>query len=158
MLDIVKLAEQSGAKVVREVRTNHAPVIAVEFLPGDFAAFSRALLEEAAKVCDEQATEPECPERAQYCAEAIRAMLPAPSKEQEKMRYNYTRYRGTREMAEGIAVHASSKEEADTKADEMLRSHYSSADRLVFRDNNPCVINCTICRAPNNKEVKDDRP
>ena len=29
--------------------------------------------EECARVCDEQAKEPECPERAAYCAEAIRA-------------------------------------------------------------------------------------
>lgn len=29
--------------------------------------------EACAKVCDEQAGEPECPERAKYCADAIRA-------------------------------------------------------------------------------------
>jgi len=31
-------------------------------------------LEEAASICDQQASEPECPERAIYCAEAIRAL------------------------------------------------------------------------------------
>ena len=31
-------------------------------------------LERAALVCDEQAKEPECPERATYCADAIRAL------------------------------------------------------------------------------------
>lgn len=31
-------------------------------------------IEEAAKVCDQQASEPECPERAQYCADSIRAL------------------------------------------------------------------------------------
>lgn len=31
-------------------------------------------IEEAAKVCDAQSSEPECPERAQYCADAIRAL------------------------------------------------------------------------------------
>ena len=31
-------------------------------------------LERAAVVCDEQANEPECPERAKYCAEAIREL------------------------------------------------------------------------------------
>jgi len=31
-------------------------------------------LERAAKVCDAQHGEPECPERAKYCAEAIRAL------------------------------------------------------------------------------------
>lgn len=30
--------------------------------------------EEAAKVCDSQAAEPECPERAAYCADAIRKL------------------------------------------------------------------------------------
>lgn len=37
-----------------------------------------AVLEEAALVCDQQSTEPECPERAAYCAEAIRALKQAP--------------------------------------------------------------------------------
>ena len=31
-------------------------------------------LELAAKECDRQSTEPECPERAKYCAEAIRKL------------------------------------------------------------------------------------
>ena len=35
----------------------------------------RKALEEAAAVCDEQAKEPECPERARYCADAIRALI-----------------------------------------------------------------------------------
>lgn len=78
MLDIVKLAEQSGAKVVREVRTNHAPVIAVEFLPGDFAAYSRALLDRCAYICENG--EGSASDR----ADAIRAMLDAPTAEQEK--------------------------------------------------------------------------
>lgn len=37
-------------------------------------AATAAALERAALVCDEQAKEPECPERATYCAEAIRAL------------------------------------------------------------------------------------
>lgn len=32
-------------------------------------------LERAAEICDKQATEPECPERAGYCAAAIRKEL-----------------------------------------------------------------------------------
>lgn len=36
-------------------------------------AAAKAEREACAKVCDEQAKEPECPERAQYCAAAIRA-------------------------------------------------------------------------------------
>lgn len=41
-----------------------------------FYAIARAeALEDAAKVCDEQQTEGECPERASYCAEAIRALM-----------------------------------------------------------------------------------
>lgn len=39
-----------------------------------FAALvAAAEREECAKVCDQQAHEPECPERATYCAAAIRA-------------------------------------------------------------------------------------
>lgn len=37
-------------------------------------AATAAALERAALVCDEQAKEPECPEHATYCAEAIRAL------------------------------------------------------------------------------------
>jgi hypothetical protein len=37
-------------------------------------AATAAALERAALVCDEQAKEPECPERATYCADAIRAL------------------------------------------------------------------------------------
>lgn len=33
---------------------------------------ARAVALECAKVCESQAVEPECPERAQYCADAIR--------------------------------------------------------------------------------------
>lgn len=33
-------------------------------------------LEQAALICDAQTKEPECPERAQYCADAIRAAIP----------------------------------------------------------------------------------
>ena len=36
-------------------------------------AATKAEREACAKVCDEQAKEPECPERAMYCADAIRA-------------------------------------------------------------------------------------
>lgn len=39
-----------------------------------YAAGRDAGLEEAAKTCDEQRSEPECLERATYCADAIRAL------------------------------------------------------------------------------------
>lgn len=43
-----------------------------------FARLARATaFEEAAKVCEQQSSEPECPERAQYCADAIRALAAA---------------------------------------------------------------------------------
>lgn len=46
-------------------------------LPRDDSALRERLKagrERCAKVCDEQAKEPECPERAAYCADAIRAV------------------------------------------------------------------------------------
>jgi len=43
-----------------------------------YQAATDAALERAAEVCDEQAKEPECPERATYCAEAIRALKEQP--------------------------------------------------------------------------------
>ena len=36
--------------------------------------FANLVLEAAALKCDEQQLEPECPERASYCAEVIRSM------------------------------------------------------------------------------------
>ena len=42
--------------------------------PDEVKAATAAALERAALECDEQAKEPECPERATYCAEAIRAL------------------------------------------------------------------------------------
>lgn len=45
--------------------------------PDEVKAATNAALERAAEVCDEQAKEPECPERATYCAEAIRALKDA---------------------------------------------------------------------------------
>lgn len=43
-----------------------------------YAAGRAAGLEEAAQACDEQQREPECPERATYCADAIRALKKEP--------------------------------------------------------------------------------
>ena len=39
-----------------------------------YRAGRNAGLEEAAGICDSQTKEPECPERASYCADAIRAL------------------------------------------------------------------------------------
>lgn len=47
---------------------------ALEIWEAAWQASRKQALEEAAKVCDEQDSEPECPERAAYCAEAIRAL------------------------------------------------------------------------------------
>lgn len=48
-----------------------------DFTPDALERFASVIAsqerEECAKVCDAQASEPECPERAQYCAAAIRA-------------------------------------------------------------------------------------
>jgi hypothetical protein len=40
-----------------------------------YAKGAEAMRERAALACDEQADEPECQERAEYCADAIRALL-----------------------------------------------------------------------------------
>jgi len=42
------------------------------YSPAAVARFVEEEREAGAKVCEEQASEPECPERAQYCADAIR--------------------------------------------------------------------------------------
>lgn len=42
--------------------------------PSTRYGFANLILEAAALKCDEQQLEPECPERASYCAESIRSM------------------------------------------------------------------------------------
>lgn len=49
----------------------------VQYAWRTWQAATNTALERAALVCDEQAKEPECPERATYCAEAIRALKDA---------------------------------------------------------------------------------
>jgi len=46
----------------------------IELAWKSWQASRKVAMEDAAKICDEQATEPECPERAVYCAEAIRRL------------------------------------------------------------------------------------
>jgi tRNA(Ile)-lysidine synthase TilS/MesJ len=96
--DVIKMAKQAGIKVEPSA-INGEPYIddraffegRVGNIAGDgfrrpsvFAAIERfaqlvaaqaaaAEREACAKVCDEQAKEPECPERAAYCSAAIRA-------------------------------------------------------------------------------------
>jgi hypothetical protein len=66
-----------------ELRKEHTDIF--EFRPAYLAAPAlpaqaeqveavRAAYEKAAQICDQQALEPECPERAEYCADAIRAL------------------------------------------------------------------------------------
>lgn len=63
-------------------RVENVPVEHVQFaMPTSSASIESALSaaraeerERCAMVCDAQSTEPECPERAAYCAEAIRAL------------------------------------------------------------------------------------
>jgi hypothetical protein len=61
------------------------------------------------------------------------------------IRYNFTRFRAGKEMAEGVAVHADSLEAATAKARAMLDN---PAESIRFDDNQPCVpaLNCAICR------------
>ena len=65
---IIELAMKCGFES-HHAKLNH---------PKELEAFYRAAqaeaFEQAAAVCDEQQLEPECPERASYCAEAIRAL------------------------------------------------------------------------------------
>jgi hypothetical protein len=67
-------------------------------------------IERCAKVCDEQQSEPECPERARYCAEAIRALKSAPAQPMEPIAYydhfNDALYRGERAKEQAEAAEA----------------------------------------------------
>lgn len=60
------------------------------------------------------------------------------------VRYNFDRYRKGRLMAEGVAVHAGSVDEACAKAMALL---YRKNEVLRFTDNAPCtpLERCSIC-------------
>lgn len=73
MTDPIKLARECGILVSEN---SQQPGLNADKLRQYTARVRAEALEEAAKVCDEQALEPECPERAEYCAQAIRALIP----------------------------------------------------------------------------------
>jgi hypothetical protein len=63
-------------------------------------------------------------------------------------RYNFDRFRaGVGLMAEGIAVHADSLEEARAKAEPLIDN--KRTDTIKFTDNQPCpaMVRCSICHA-----------
>ena len=59
---------------IRTVHSNGSWVCCTDSVAALYAVARAEALEDAAKVCDEQQTEGECPERASYCAGAIRAL------------------------------------------------------------------------------------
>lgn len=66
------MAEQAGFKTGQG--SYHVNIIGTDDNLRRFAALVAAAEREAcAQVCDAQSREPECPERAAYCADAIRA-------------------------------------------------------------------------------------
>lgn len=63
-------------------------------------------------------------------------------------RYNFDRVRdGAGLMAEGIAVHAESLDEAEAKAQRLIDNNL--VDTIRFTDNRPCLPaeRCPICHA-----------
>ncbi len=65
-----------------------------------------------------------------------------------KQRYNFDRVRNGELMAQGVAVHAISLEEATDLAYALLRRQSREArTELRFADNEPCVaaLKCPIC-------------
>jgi hypothetical protein len=61
-------------------------------------------------------------------------------------RYNFDRIRDGVLMAEGIAVHANTADEAAAKAQSLLGEEPGAV--LLFRDNRPCpaaFIKCPLC-------------
>lgn len=57
------------------VNCSWAPLYTAEQVEAILREAVREAVEACARVCEEQAKEPECPERAAYCAAAIRALL-----------------------------------------------------------------------------------
>jgi hypothetical protein len=61
-------------------------------------------------------------------------------------RYNFDRFRRrVGLMAEGIAVHADSLDEARVKAERLIPD--KQTDTITFTDNEPCpkMVRCSIC-------------
>jgi len=50
---------------------------------GEIGKFAALIAEDAAKICEAQLADGECPERAQYCADAIRTKYQMPQGRQE---------------------------------------------------------------------------
>lgn len=72
--DVMRLAREAGLHVTAdgEIGPNYLGSVSEGYLR--FAELVAAAEREGcANVCEEQASEPECPERAAYCAAAIRA-------------------------------------------------------------------------------------
>ena len=81
MIDVKQLAEQAGIETDlwkmgagSLVYSKHCDGIPRAEFEHFVALVEAATLERAAQECDEQQKEPECPERASYCAAAIRAL------------------------------------------------------------------------------------
>ena len=74
VLDVMQVSETDLRAIVQRHTTARPSTAQGD----DFAKGRAAGIEEAAQVCDSQALEPECPERAQYCADAIRALASKP--------------------------------------------------------------------------------
>lgn len=72
MIDVQKLAREADP-FGEDGRLFYLAAATPETLERFAALVAAAEREACAKVCEEQAREPECPERAQYCADAIRA-------------------------------------------------------------------------------------
>jgi hypothetical protein len=72
MIDVQKLARDADP-FGEDGRLFYLAAATPETLERFAALVAAAEREACAKVCEEQAREPECPERAQYCADAIRS-------------------------------------------------------------------------------------
>lgn len=59
-----------------------------------------------------------------------------------EMRFNFDRFYGGEQMAEGVAVHAENIESAEKKASKLL---VGNGDRLVFAGISKCISQCHIC-------------
>jgi hypothetical protein len=79
--DIERLAKEAGLRKDDAGYTSEWSIHSVE--PEHLAKFAALIAEECAKVCEAQLADGECPERAQYCADAIRAKFALSNEEHE---------------------------------------------------------------------------
>lgn len=109
--------------------------------------------EEAAKVCDAQALEPECPERAAYCAEAIRALPTSPAPAPCQHSFHYFGDQAQRRCLHCNALEAAAPVVTSGNTSQWIEQDKDIRARRAASDTNPTHAICPACGVDRGKAV-----